>query len=144
MDKLLLILGLFVTILGSFGFPVYVLIYGEGVTLLVERILPSETRPTLELKLLAAFGGGKVLDVNSSMDLQLKELQNDTLAHLYGALIIGGLDMILLGIGIYLVHASVQNQIGRIRKLYFESLLRQDKTWYDTTKDINFTKKLTE
>lgn len=136
--------GILLTLIGSLGFPAYIWIYSEGFTLLVERVAPVDFRPSLEAPILSTFGGGKILPPGSSKEALMNELQNDTLAHLYATIVIGLVDILLLAIGIYLIHFSILRQIGTMRKLYFESLLRQDKSWYDTALDLNFTSKLTE
>lgn len=136
--------GITITLTGSLGFPAYIWVYSEGFTLLVERVAPVDFRSSLEAPILSAFGGGRILPAGSSKEVLMNELRNDTLAHLYATIVIGGLNILLLATGIYLIHFSVLRQIGTMRKLYFESLLRQDKSWYDTALDVNFTSKLTE
>lgn len=144
LEKCLLITGIIITLAGSLGFPAYIWVYGEGFNLLVERVAPVDFRPSLSAPILSKFGGGAILQAHSSHEDLMRELRNDTLAHLYVTIVIGAVDILLLAIGIYLIHFSILRQVGTMRKLYFESLLRQDKSWYDTAADINFTSKLTE
>lgn len=35
-------------------------------------------------------------------------------------------------------------QIGRVRKLFLEAILRQDMSWFDTSSGNNFASKMTE
>ena len=74
----------------------------------------------------------------------MEALEDDTLAHFYATLVIGAVTIILLGTGIYLIHVSILRQIGTIRKLYFKSLLSQEKAFYDTALDSNFISKSNE
>lgn len=41
-------------------------------------------------------------------------------------------------------YLTVCFQIGRIRKLFLEAILRQDMSWYDTSSGNNFASKMTE
>uniref|UniRef100_T1GU17 Uncharacterized protein n=1 Tax=Megaselia scalaris TaxID=36166 RepID=T1GU17_MEGSC len=106
LDKLFLIIGLVFTLFGSLGFPVYILVYGEGVNLLVERVSPASSRQTLDTPIISGFGGGNTLEPNSSKDLQMIEMKKDTLAHLYATFAIAVIDILVLGIGIYFIHIS--------------------------------------
>lgn len=45
---------------------------------------------------------------------------------------------------ITIINYTALKQIERIRKMFFESLIRQDKSWYDVSSGNNFTTKMSE
>lgn len=47
-------------------------------------------------------------------------------------------------IAVDLANYSALKQITHIRKIFLDSVIRQDMTWYDTISDKNFAVKMTE
>ncbi|XP_065575125.1 ATP-dependent translocase ABCB1-like isoform X2 [Artemia franciscana] len=58
--------------------------------------------------------------------------------------ILGAIVTLLGYLFVSLLNASAENQVFRIRALFFESIIRQDVGWYDVTSTNDFASKITE
>lgn len=135
------ILGIILSAVASLGVPLGVILYGEFTTLLVDRESQiGSSTPTL---LLWIFGGGHVL-TNATMDENRSALLEDSVAFGIGAAAISIFQFVFAAISVDILNYSALKQIGRIRQLFLESVLRQDMSWYDTSTSNNFAVRMTE
>ncbi|BFG05140.1 multidrug resistance protein homolog 49 [Drosophila madeirensis] len=121
--------------------PFFMIIYGEFTSLLVDRTVRVGTSsPTFAL---AMFGGGKRLS-NASKEENHQAIIEDSIAFGVGSLVGSVAMFVLITLAVDIANRVALKQIGRIRKVFLEAMLRQDITWYDTTSGTNFASKMTE
>ncbi|XP_055387529.1 multidrug resistance protein homolog 49-like [Condylostylus longicornis] len=141
-EKFLISISLLFGSIGSLGVPYSVIAFAEVSTLLIDRSSNIGTStPTVILKW---FGGGKIL-TNATKEENNKEIINDGIAFGLSALVGATIQLILLTIAVNTINTCAINQISRIRKKFFKSILRQDMTWFDLfNNDFNFTTMMTK
>lgn len=74
----------------------------------------------------------------------METLRRDSDSFMITSCVLAVVVIVIIYIGITLINYTARKQIERIRKLFFESLIRQDKSWYDTSTGNNFTTKMSE
>lgn len=140
-ERLMVAVGLIFGFFTSVGLPGIIILYGEFTTLLVDRNMENITSsPTFLLQL---FGGGRIL-VNASWDERRVALMEDASAFGLGALVTAAVQA-TLGIGcIACLNHAAHRQVGRVRRLFFQAVLRQEMAWFDTRDTAAFASRLTE
>lgn len=140
-ERVLMVWGLVFGVLSGQGLPLIIILYGEFTTLLVDRNMVNVTsNPTV---LLQIFSGGRVL-VNGTWDERREALLEDSIAFGVGAICTAIIQFVFAVASISCLNYSAHKQIGRVRRLFFRSVLRQDMGWYDTRDPATFATKLTE
>ncbi|XP_037948003.1 multidrug resistance protein homolog 49 [Teleopsis dalmanni] len=140
-ERLLVVLGIILASLASIGIPYSIVIYGEFTSLLIDRSVGIGTSSTTFI--LQLFGGGQKL-TNATREENLQAIRDDALAFGIGSLVGAFAEWLLIAIAVDLLNRVALKQIGRIRKLFLEAILRQDMSWYDTSSGNNFASKMTE
>lgn len=133
--------GIFCASIASLGLPYGLILYGEFTTILVDRALPQAT--STNTNILKIFGGGKVLS-NATEDQIFEATMDDSLAFGLGCVFGAVTQLIFAALSIQILNTAAQKQITRIRKLFLQSILRQDMTWYDLNTSDNFAVQMTE
>ncbi|KAJ9591025.1 hypothetical protein L9F63_027767, partial [Diploptera punctata] len=82
--------------------------------------------------------------VNANESERYAALLEDASAFGFGASVTGVTQFIIGAAAIAILNFGAQKQIARVRQLFLQSVLRQDMSWYDTTKTANFASRLTE
>ncbi|KAJ9598418.1 hypothetical protein L9F63_010893, partial [Diploptera punctata] len=141
LERCLVIAGLVLGVVTGCGVPIVIILYGEFTTLLVDRAIANITStPTLVLQI---FGGGRVLE-NGTLKERNSALLEDSSAFGIGCTVVGLVQFTIGVISIALLNYSAQKQICRVRWLFLQAVLRQDMSWYDTSKTANFASRITE
>ncbi|XP_016958561.2 multidrug resistance protein homolog 49 [Drosophila biarmipes] len=140
-ERCLFVFSLLVATGASVFIPFFLIIYGEFTSLLVDRTVGVGTSSPSYV--LTMFGGGKQL-TNASEEENKQAIIDDATAFGVGSLVGSVVMFLLITIAIDLANRIALNQIGRIRKLFLEAMLRQDIAWYDTSSGSNFASKMTE
>ncbi|XP_069680453.1 multidrug resistance protein homolog 49-like [Periplaneta americana] len=141
LERILVIAGLLLSIATGCGVPIMIILYGEFTTLLVDRAIENITStPTSVLRV---FGGGSVL-INGTHEERTAALLEDSAAFGIGSTVVGLVQFSLGVMSISLLNYTAQKQIGRVRWMFLQSVLRQDMAWYDTSKTSNFASRITE
>ncbi|XP_067631071.1 multidrug resistance protein homolog 49 isoform X2 [Eurosta solidaginis] len=141
LDRLLVVVGVILASLAAVGVPYSTIIYAEFSALLIDRNVGIGTStPTVVLKL---FGGGKTL-TNASYAENMQAIKDDAAAFGIATFVGGGVELVLLALGVNLLNKIALKQIAKIRKLFLESILRQEMSWYDTSSGNSFANKITE
>ncbi|XP_021920941.1 multidrug resistance protein homolog 49-like isoform X2 [Zootermopsis nevadensis] len=141
LERFFIFFGLLLSIFSGIGIPLIIMLYGEFTTLLVDRSQDNVTSsPTTVLNI---FGGGRQL-INGSYEERNEALMEDSAAFGLGCTVVGIVQFAIGSSSIAVLNFVAQKQIGRVRKLFLQAVLRQDMTWYDTTKTANFASRITE
>lgn len=117
------------------------ILYGEFTTILVDREIRIGT--STRTNILSVFGGGRVLTnatAEESYDATMEDSRAFGLGCFCGALI----QLIFAALSIDILNRTSQKQISKIRKLFLQSVLRQDMTWYDLNTSDSFAVRMTE
>lgn len=83
----------------------------------------------------------KAFDMSVEND---SDIMDSVTTYAYGTSIIGCLMFVLSFTNIYLFNYTAQNQIFRVRKKFFKSILHQDISWYDVINSGELSSRLTE
>lgn len=81
---------------------------------------------------------------NGTYDENMETLRIDSNSFMITSCVLAVIVIVIIYAAITLINYTALKQIERIRKLFFESLLRQDKSWYDVSSGNNFTTKMSE
>lgn len=122
--------------------PFSLILYGEYTTILVDR--STAHLKTSKTHVLPWFGGGDILRDNSTDEDTKNATLDDAVAFGVGTAVFAIINFVFIALSIQLVNYVAQNQITKIRKLFFKSVLRQDMTWYDLNTSENFAVRMTE
>ncbi|XP_066999667.2 multidrug resistance protein homolog 49 [Anabrus simplex] len=139
-ERTLVILGILLAVASGVLMPGFIILYGEFTTLLVERNMENAT--TSKTYLLELFGGGKKLDNTSGVTWREAMIQ-DAAGFGIGTTVFSAAQFILDYLSIALLNSIALKQIGRIKKLFLQSVLRQDMSWYDTNNTADFASRMT-
>ncbi|XP_069680452.1 multidrug resistance protein homolog 49 isoform X2 [Periplaneta americana] len=120
------------------------MLYGEFTTMLVDREQTYSNASSTPTTILSLFGGGKILSANASREERNDALLDDSAAFGIGCTVVGVIQFLIGSASIAVLNYAAQKQVSRVRKLFLEAVLRQDMTWYDTTKTSNFASRITE
>ncbi|XP_036342463.1 multidrug resistance protein homolog 49-like, partial [Rhagoletis pomonella] len=140
-DRLLVVFGAVVASLAALSSPYNIIIYAELTTLLIDRNVGIGT--STPAPILSAFGGGRKL-TNASHAENMLAIKEDALAYGLATLVGCVVELILLALAVDMLNKVALRQIAKIRKLFLESILRQDMSWYDTSSGNTFANKMTE
>ncbi|XP_054737347.1 multidrug resistance protein homolog 49 [Anastrepha obliqua] len=140
-DRLLIACGTVIASIASICIPYNMIIYAEFTTLLIDRDVGNGTSTSAPL--LSIFGGGRKL-TDASLEENMQAVREDSLAFLLGTVAGIIVLMILLALSVNIINSVALRQISKIRKLFLESILRQDMTWYDTSSSNTFANKMAE
>lgn len=127
--------------IASLGLPYGLILYGEFTTILVDREIRDGT--STKTNILKLFGGGKVL-VNATLDQSYEQTLKDSRAFGIGCFVGAIIQLIFAALSIDILNRTAQKQISKIRKLFLQSILRQDMTWYDLNTSDSFAVRMTE
>jgi ATP-binding cassette, subfamily B (MDR/TAP), member 1 len=127
--------------IASLGLPYGMILYGEFTTLLVDREIREGT--STKTNILSIFGGGKIL-TNATDQQTYEATMQDSQAFGIGCFCGAFIQLIFAALSIDLLNRTAQKQISKIRKLFLQSVLRQDMTWYDLNTNDNFAVRMTE
>lgn len=121
--------------------PTATILYGEFTTLLIDRVVQvGQSTPTFMLNW---FGGGQIL-INATEEENRDALLADAVAFALGCSTVSFVQFIFGMLCVDLLNFASLRQINRIRQRFFESVLRQDMSWYDTNTGTNFASTITE
>uniref|UniRef100_A0A1B0A9F0 ABC-type xenobiotic transporter n=1 Tax=Glossina pallidipes TaxID=7398 RepID=A0A1B0A9F0_GLOPL len=81
---------------------------------------------------------------NATHDENMEAIKVDGWAFLLGSVVGSALQLLTIAISVNILNKSALKQISRVRKLFLESILRQDMSWYDTNSGNNFAGKMAE
>lgn len=137
----MVLIGVICATIASLGLPYGLILYGEFTTILVDRAVPQAK--STKTNILWIFGGGEVLS-NATEEQIFEATLNDSIAFGIGCAVGAVAQLIFAALSIQILNYSAQKQITKIRKLFLESILRQDMTWYDTNTTENFAVRMTE
>lgn len=121
--------------------PYGIVLYGEFTTVLVDREIAKGT--STRTNILSIFGGGRVLTDPTPQQIY-EETLRDSRAFGYGCFCGAVIQLIFAALSIDILNRTAQKQISRIRKLFLQSILRQDMTWYDLNTSDSFAVRMTE
>jgi ATP-binding cassette subfamily B (MDR/TAP) protein 1 len=133
--------GIVCASIASLGLPYGMILYGEFTTILVDRELPQGT--STKTNILQIFGGGEVLSNASAKEIYDATMR-DSRAFGIGCFCGAVIQLIFAALSIDILNRTAQKQISKIRKLFLQSVLRQDMTWYDLNTNDNFAVRMTE
>ncbi|XP_067645696.1 multidrug resistance protein homolog 65 isoform X2 [Eurosta solidaginis] len=138
-ENVLLFIGFFMSIIKALTLPAVVIVYSEFTAMLVDRTMMIGTNS--KTYALPLFGGGKIL-TNATREENMSELYNDSLS--YGLLLaIASIIMLITGvISVDIFNLVALQQVTRMRKILFETVMRQDIAWHDMATKQNFTQQL--
>lgn len=117
------------------------ILYGEFTTILVDREIREGT--STKTNILKYFGGGRVL-TNATFKESYDATMEDSRAFGLGCFCGAFIQLIFAALSIDILNRTAQKQISKIRKLFLQSVLRQDMTWYDLNTSDNFAVRMTE
>ncbi|XP_017468038.1 PREDICTED: multidrug resistance protein homolog 65 [Rhagoletis zephyria] len=139
LENFFLFIGFMMSIIKALTLPGVVIVYSEFTSMLVDRTLQIGT--TSKTYALPIFGGGKML-TNATLEENMSELYNDSIS--YGILLtILSVVMFISGVlSVDIFNLVALKQITRMRKILFETVIRQDITWHDMATKQNFTQQL--
>uniref|UniRef100_A0A1A9X3Q1 ABC-type xenobiotic transporter n=1 Tax=Glossina brevipalpis TaxID=37001 RepID=A0A1A9X3Q1_9MUSC len=140
-ERFLIFLAIILASLSAVNVPFCVAIYGEFTSLLIDRTVGIGTSSTTFF--LPIFGGGKIL-TNATHEENMEAIKVDGWAFLLGSVVGSSLQLLTIAISVNVLNRLALKQISRVRKLFFESILRQDMSWYDTNSGNNFASKMAE
>ena len=136
-----IILAIAFASIASIGLPYGMILYGEFTTLLVDREIREGT--STKTNILKIFGGGRII-TNATLQETYDETMRDSRAFGIGCFVGSILQLIFAALSIDLLNRTAQKQISKIRKLFLQSVLRQDMTWYDLNTSDSFAVRMTE
>lgn len=117
------------------------ILYGEFTTLLVDREIGDGT--STRTNILWVFGGGRIL-TNATMQESQDATFEDSKAFGIGMFLGAFVQLVFAALSIDILNRTAQKQISKVRKLFLQSVLRQDMTWYDLNTNDNFAVRMTE
>lgn len=117
------------------------ILYGEFTTILVDREIRVGT--STRTNILSVFGGGRIL-TNATHQEIYDETMRDSRAFGIGCFVGSLMQLIFAALSIDILNRTAQKQISKIRKLFLQSILRQDMTWYDLNTSDSFAVRMTE
>jgi ATP-binding cassette, subfamily B (MDR/TAP), member 1 len=117
------------------------ILYGEFTTILVDREIRIGT--STRTNILRLFGGGRIL-TNASFNDTYHATLEDSRAFGLGCFCGALCQLIFAALSIDILNRTAQKQISKIRKLFLQSILRQDMTWYDLNTSDSFAVRMTE
>lgn len=127
--------------IASLGLPYGMILYGEFTTILVDREIGKGT--STKTNILSIFGGGRVL-TDPTTEQTYEETIRDSRAFGIGCFCGALIQLIFAALSIDILNRTAQKQISKIRKLFLQSVLRQDMTWYDLNTSDSFAVRMTE
>ena len=127
--------------IASLGLPYGMILYGEFTTILVDREIAKGT--STRTNILSVFGGGRVL-TDPTPQQSYEETMRDSRAFGIGCFCGSIIQLIFAALSIDILNRTAQKQISKIRKLFLQSVLRQDMTWYDLNTSDSFAVRMTE
>ncbi|XP_059619981.1 multidrug resistance protein homolog 65 [Phlebotomus argentipes] len=139
-ELFLIFLATILTAISAATMPMIIVTFGEFSTILIERELAGTSSETI---LLWMFGGGKVLS-NASEEETRVEIINDSEAYLIWLSILAAIQFVSSVMFVDIFNYTALKQITRIRVRYFQAIVRQEMSWYDSTNDNNFASRLTD
>lgn len=74
----------------------------------------------------------------------METLRRDSDSFMITSCVLASVMIVIIYAAITLINYTALKQIERIRKMFFKSLIRQDKSWYDVSSGNNFTTKMSE
>lgn len=140
-ERFLVVVGILCATVASLGLPYGMILYGEFTTILVDREIREGT--STRTNILRHFGGGKVL-TNATAEEIYDETLKDSRAFGIGCFCGAFVQLIFAALSIDILNRTAQKQISKIRKLFLQSVLRQDMTWYDLNTSDSFAVRMTE
>lgn len=140
-EVFLVFVGILCASVASLGLPYGMILYGEFTTILVDREISVGT--STRTNILSVFGGGRVL-TNASSQETYDATMEDSRAFGIGCLCGALTQLIFAALSIDILNRTAQKQISKIRKLFLQSVLRQDMTWYDLNTSDSFAVRMTE
>lgn len=117
------------------------ILYGEFTTILVDREVRQGT--STKTNILKIFGGGRVL-TNATFQESYEATMEDSRAFGIGCFCGAFIQLIFAALSIDIINRTAQKQISKVRKLFLQSVLRQDMTWFDLNTSDNFAVRMTE
>lgn len=134
-------IGILCASLSSAGLPYDMIAYGEFTTILIDREIRTGT--STKTNILHLFGGGRII-TNATSEETYEAVMEDSRA--FGIALFTGafLQLIFAALSIDILNRIAQKNIGRIRKLFLQSVLRQDMTWFDLNTSDSFAVKINE
>lgn len=134
-------MGVLFASIASLGLPYGMILYGEFTTILVDREIRTGT--STRTNILSVFGGGRVL-TNATPEESYEATMDDSRAFGLGCFCGSLIQLIFAALSIDIINRTAQKQISKIRKLFLQSVLRQDMTWYDLNTSDSFAVRMTE
>lgn len=117
------------------------ILYGEFTTILVDRELAHGT--STRTNILSIFGGGQIL-TNATKQQIYDATMKDSAAFGIGCAFGSLMQLLFAALSINVLNYVAQRQITKVRKLFLQSVLRQDMTWFDLNTSDNFAVRMTE
>ncbi|XP_005191448.1 multidrug resistance protein homolog 49 isoform X2 [Musca domestica] len=140
-ERFMMLIGVLLACIAAGGMPYSIVIYGEFSSLMVDRTVGVGTSSsTLILHL---FGGGRKL-TNATYEENMEAIREDSMAFGLGSVAGAIALLILIAAAVDILNRTALKQIGRIRKEYLESILKQDMSWFDTASGNNFASQMSE
>ncbi|CAD7004491.1 unnamed protein product [Ceratitis capitata] len=138
-ENFLLFIGFVMSIIKALTLPAVVIVYSEFTSMLVDRTLAIGT--SSRTFALPIFGGGRML-TNATNEENMSELYNDSIS--YGILLtITSIIMFISGVlSVDMFNLVALRQVTRMRKVLFETVIRQDIAWHDMATKQNFTQQI--
>lgn len=140
-EKFLVFVGIIFASIASLGLPYGMILYGEFTTTLVDREIREGT--STRTNILSVFGGGRIL-TNATLQETYDATMEDSQAFGIGCFCGAIVQLIFAALSIDVLNRTAQKQISKIRKLFLQSVLRQDMTWYDLNTSDSFAVRMTE
>ncbi|CAO1320937.1 unnamed protein product [Diamesa hyperborea] len=141
LDVFFVFLGIVCASIASLGLPYGMILYGEFTTILVDRTIRIGT--TTPTHILHVFGGGRIL-TNATEEETYDAILEDSKAFGIGCFCGSIIQLIFVALSIDILNRNAQKQISKIRKLFLESVLRQDMAWYDLNTSDSFAVRITD
>lgn len=141
LDICYVFLGILFASIASLGLPYGMILYGEFTTILVDRTIRIGT--TTPTNILHVFGGGRIL-TNATEEQTYDAILEDSKAFGIGCFVGSIIQLIFVALSIDILNRNAQKQISKIRKLFLQSVLRQDMAWYDLNTSDSFAVRITE
>lgn len=140
-EVFLVFIGIGCASIASLGLPYGMILYGEFTTVLVDREIAKGT--STRTNILGIFGGGRVV-TDPTPEQTFEETMRDSRAFGIGCACGAVIQLIFAALSIDILNRTAQKQISKIRKLFLQSVLRQDMTWYDLNTSDSFAVRITE
>lgn len=126
---------------GAIGIPGIIILYAEYASLLVDRVREEGT--STKTTLLHLFGGGRRL-TNATTEENRAAILEDALAYGYGSITVMGAQLIFTSLAVIAMNWAAFQQVSTIRKLFFQSSIRQDIGWFDMNSNDSVAVQITE